>query len=121
MPHKITAHTIAITSLSMLNGNTIVSHYCSAWIELNQVHQYSRMRATQKQYDMAVITNTLFHVGTNDTAKRSFQDITKEYKEMGGKMKNLGGQVVISSLLPVKGYPQRERIIEVNNRLRRWC
>ena len=46
----------------------------------------------------------LVHVGTNDTARHSFQDITKDYEDMGRKLKDLGVQVVISSLLPVEGH-----------------
>ncbi|KAJ7326975.1 hypothetical protein JRQ81_016734, partial [Phrynocephalus forsythii] len=48
----------------------------------------------------------------DDTAKHSFWDIIKEYEEMGRKLKDLGGQVVVSSLLPLEGHgPRRERII----------
>jgi len=65
----------------------------------------------------------LVHVGTNDTARHSLQKIRRDFEDLGRKLKDLGTQVVISSLLPVKGRgPGRERkIVEVNNWLRKWC
>ena len=65
----------------------------------------------------------LIHVGINDTARRRFWDITRDFEELGRKAKNLNAKVVISSLLPVVGHgPMREeKIVEVNKWLRDWC
>ena len=58
----------------------------------------------------------LVHVGINDTARRRFQDITRDFEELGREVKNLNAKVVISPLLPVVSHdPKREENIgEVN-------
>lgn len=65
----------------------------------------------------------LIHVGTNNTARRSLEDTVRDYEVLGKRVRELGAQVVFSSLLPVEGRgPGRERrILEMNNWLRRWC
>ena len=65
----------------------------------------------------------LVHVGTNDTARRRFQDIVRDFEKLGKKAKDLKTKLVISSLLPVVGHgPRREeKIVEVNKWLREWC
>ena len=64
----------------------------------------------------------LFHVGTNDTAKRSYKEITADFEELGRELKNFGAQIVFSSILPVlgRGIERERKILRVNDWLRRW-
>uniref|UniRef100_A0A8D0KK09 SGNH hydrolase-type esterase domain-containing protein n=1 Tax=Salvator merianae TaxID=96440 RepID=A0A8D0KK09_SALMN len=65
----------------------------------------------------------LIHVGTNDTARKDFATVCSDFEDLGKKVKELGAQVVFSSILPVDGHGKRrwDRILEVNNWLRQWC
>lgn len=65
----------------------------------------------------------LIHVGTNDTARYDPQQIRSDYRALGVRVKELGVQVVFSSVLLVKGRgPGRDRcILEVNAWLRGRC
>ena len=65
----------------------------------------------------------LVYVGINDTARHHFQDIVRDFEELGKKVKDLKAKLVISSLFPVVGHgPRREeKIVEVNKWLREWC
>ena len=64
----------------------------------------------------------LVHVGINDTARHRFQDIIRDFEELGNKAKDLKAKLVILSLLPVVGHgPRREeKIVEVNKWLCEW-
>ncbi|XP_073435803.1 uncharacterized protein [Dendrobates tinctorius] len=65
----------------------------------------------------------LLHVGTNDTARNDLETICRDFEDLGKKVKELGAQVVFSSILPVDGHGTRRwnKILQVNNWLRRWC
>ncbi|CAM4645757.1 unnamed protein product [Caretta caretta] len=58
----------------------------------------------------------LLHVGTNDTAKNDFEQITADYVALGRRIKEFEAQVVFSSILPVegKGLGRDRPIVEVN-------
>jgi len=45
----------------------------------------------------------LFHVGINDTARRSLRSIKKDYRALGAAVRNSGAQTDFSSVFPVKG------------------
>ncbi|XP_075208143.1 uncharacterized protein LOC142313042 [Anomaloglossus baeobatrachus] len=65
----------------------------------------------------------LIHVGTNDTARNELETICSDFEDLGKKVKELGAQVVFSSILPADGNGTRRwnKILQVNNWLRRWC
>lgn len=42
----------------------------------------------------------LFHVGMNNTTKKSLKNISRDYEDLGRKAKELGVQVMFSSVLP---------------------
>jgi len=45
----------------------------------------------------------LFHVGTNDTARKSLRSIKQDYRDLGAAVRDSGVQVASSSILLVKG------------------
>ena len=65
----------------------------------------------------------LIHVGTNDTAQSTPNQVMRCYRDLGAGLRGLGAQVVFLSILPVSGYGLRRerRIHTVNQRLRSWC
>uniref|UniRef100_A0A803T042 SGNH hydrolase-type esterase domain-containing protein n=1 Tax=Anolis carolinensis TaxID=28377 RepID=A0A803T042_ANOCA len=65
----------------------------------------------------------LIHVGTNDTARHTFQKITNDFRALGTKLKLYNVHVIFSSLLPVVGHGSTRagKIVQVNNWLRKWC
>ncbi|GAB0205522.1 hypothetical protein GRJ2_003017800 [Grus japonensis] len=65
----------------------------------------------------------LFHVGMNDTASRNLGRIKEDYKALGVQDKNIGAQVLFSSILPVggKGAARNRSIMHINSWLCGWC
>ena len=49
----------------------------------------------------------LIHVGTNDMARSTPSQVMRHYRELGAGLRDLGAQVVFSSILPVSGYGGR--------------
>ncbi|XP_059573298.1 uncharacterized protein LOC132244815 [Alligator mississippiensis] len=70
------------------------------------------------QYPMVVI-----HVGMNDAARGNLNRIMKDFEALGAKLKEMGVQVVFSSLLPVSRRGRRHDacIGEVSQHLWSWC
>ena len=64
----------------------------------------------------------LVHVGTNDVA-RSPDRLMEDYHALGCILKEMGAQVVFSSMLPVSGRGRwhETSITETNWRLQEWC
>jgi len=62
----------------------------------------------------------LFHVGTSDTSVSNLKNIKRHYKELGAAVKNLGAQVVFSSIVHVRGVGRErtDRIKKTNKWLR---
>ena len=65
----------------------------------------------------------LIHVGTNDVDKQIYEEIKTDFEALGGKLKNIGAQIVLSSILRVlgTGLEGERKILRVNDWLRRWC
>jgi len=65
----------------------------------------------------------LFHVGTNDTARRNTGRIKEDFKALGVKAKSFGAHVIISSILPVggRGSTRNRCIMSINSWLCGWC
>ncbi|KYO32950.1 hypothetical protein Y1Q_0011274 [Alligator mississippiensis] len=57
--------------------------------------------------------------GTNNTARNDTEEIIDDYEALGRRIKELGGQMVFSPILPVEG--KDHCILEVNMWLRWWC
>ncbi|GAB0204056.1 hypothetical protein GRJ2_002871200 [Grus japonensis] len=59
----------------------------------------------------------------NDTASRNLGRIKEDYKALGVQVKNIGAQVIFSSILPVrgKGAARNRHIMHINSWLRSWC
>ena len=66
---------------------------------------------------------SLFHVGTNDTARRNAGRINEDFKALGVKANSFGAQVVSSSVLLVegRGSSRNRHIMGINSWLRGWC
>ena len=56
-------------------------------------------------------------MGTNDTAKSNFEEITSDFEVLGKKLKDFGIQIVFSSILPVleRGIERERKILQVND------
>ena len=64
----------------------------------------------------------LIHVGTNDVAKWSYEEIKSDFEALGWKLKNFGAQIVFSSILPVLGRGiQREMDPQLTTELDSKC
>ena len=63
----------------------------------------------------------LIHVGTNETAKSNFEEITSHSEALGRKLYNFGAQMVFSSLLPVLRIGLKRETLQVKDQVRRWC
>ncbi|XP_072352062.1 uncharacterized protein [Scyliorhinus torazame] len=63
------------------------------------------------------------HVGTNNIGKSRKEDLFRDYKELGFKLKNRSSRVIISGLLPEPraNWHREARIREVNTWLKEWC
>ena len=64
----------------------------------------------------------LIHVGTNNVAKWSYKEIKTDFEALGGKLKNIGAQIVFSSILPIlgTGLEGERKILWVNDWLHSW-
>ncbi|PKU41657.1 hypothetical protein llap_8032 [Limosa lapponica baueri] len=65
----------------------------------------------------------LFYVGTSDTVRSSLRSVKKNYRVLGVMVRNSGAQVVLPSILPVKGkgFERTSQICRVNKWLQGWC
>lgn len=64
----------------------------------------------------------VIHVRINNITK-ILKTISRDYQQLGMKTKELGAEVVFSSVLPMEGqHPVREwRILEINHWFKGWC
>lgn len=65
----------------------------------------------------------LFYVGMNDTTRQNLGRIKEDYKALGMQVKNIGAQIILSSILPVreKGAAKNSHIMQINFCLCGWC
>ena len=67
----------------------------------------------------------VIHVGTNDTAKRNFEETTSDFEALGRNLKDAGAQIAFSSILPILGRGREteleRKILRVNDWLQIWC
>lgn len=56
------------------------------------------------------------------TARSDSEQISSDYRALGGRVKGSGAQIIFSSIFPVegKGPGRGTRILEMNDLLRRW-
>ena len=80
-----------------------------------------RMPQLIKKTDYYVLL--LFHIGMNDTESQNLGKIKEDFQALGVQVKNVGAQVIFSSILPVrgKGVSINRRIMHINSWLRGWC
>ena len=65
----------------------------------------------------------LIHEGTNDTAHCSVEHMKRDYVALGKRVKDLGAQVVFSSVLLVngRGLGRERKTMQINDWLCHWC
>jgi len=68
-------------------------------------------------------TEVVVHIGTNDVGRKSGEDVKRDFRELGWKLKVRTNRVIISGLLPVpRASEVRNReIVQLNTWLQDWC